>query len=90
MSNIICICNQKGGVGKTTTCYNLGAALALNEGKKVLVVDIDPQANLSDYLGFEPDGQPTMYDRKVTLDFLLKSCHCSHLKLISCSVSSAC
>ena len=60
MSNIICICNQKGGVGKTTTCYNLGAALALNEGKKVLVVDIDPQANLSDYLGFEPDGQPTM------------------------------
>lgn len=60
MSNIICICNQKGGVGKTTTCYNLGAALSLNEGKKVLVVDIDPQANLSDYLGFEPDGQPTM------------------------------
>jgi len=58
--NITIVANQKGGVGKTTCTYNLSAALALKEGKKVLAVDIDPQANLSDYLCYEPDGRPTM------------------------------
>lgn len=62
MSNIIAICNQKGGVGKTTTTFNLGAALALNQDKKVLLIDLDPQANLSEYLGFAFDDKPTMTD----------------------------
>src|ERR1044072_6205169 len=70
MATIIAVANQKGGGGKTTTTANLGAALALR-GCNVLLVDLDPQGNLTSAFGLEKDVQHTvaesLLDRRVPL-----------------------
>ena len=58
-ATVIAVVNQKGGTGKTTTCENLGIGLAM-EGKKVLMVDVDPQASLTISMGWpRPDELDT-------------------------------
>ncbi len=62
MGRVICVCNQKGGVGKTTTAVNLASCMALAE-RRTLLIDFDPQANASSGLGIRvTPGEKSVYD----------------------------
>jgi chromosome partitioning protein len=89
---IIALINQKGGVGKTTTCANLGAALA-KLGRRVLMIDLDPQAHLSLHLGIDPAAldrsiHDLLIDDEVTADQVVQTVS-DHMALLPAEVNLA-
>jgi len=87
MSRIIAVVNHKGGVGKTTTTLNLGKALSL-QGKKVLLIDIDPQANLSQSVGID-DPERSLYDTFVKEVDLMPYAISENLEIVATNLELA-
>ena len=93
VGRVVAVVNQKGGVGKTTSTINLGAALA-TEGARVLLVDFDPQGALSVGLGLNPNSlEVTVYnlllDTSVTFDEVVQHCKIDGLDLIPSNIDLA-
>ena len=91
MGKIVAIANQKGGVGKTTTTINLSTCLA-KAGKKVLMVDVDPQGNATSGLGIEKEMEFSVYDvmvNDVAIRDTLKNSCVKNLKVCPSNINLA-
>ena len=91
MGKIVSIANQKGGVGKTTTAINLASIIA-KKGKKVLVIDSDPQGNATSGLGFDKQSQFSTYDvliNEVEIVNTIQKVDIKHLELVPTNMSLA-
>ena len=91
MGKIISVANQKGGVGKTTTTVNLSAGLA-NRGKKVLIIDADPQGNATSAVGVDKECELSTYDvlvNEVDMNEVIQSTSTKKLNICPSNINLA-